>query len=163
MNRKGIVDVESLAGMVDASTLVVSVMLANNEIGTIQPLGEVAKITRPVGALLHTDAAQALGRIRVNVKALGVDLLSASAHKMHGPKGIGALYVRSGPNLGGCLKPLWEGGGQQRGLRAGTLPTPLVEGFGVACQLARKRLADDAQRIGAMRDRPAGPTERRVR
>jgi cysteine desulfurase len=124
-------------------------MAANHEIGVLQPVGEVAELCRARGILLHSDAAQAAGRVPLDVAALGVDLLSFSAHKLSGPKGIGALYVRRGLRL----VPLLAGGGQERGLRPGTLPTPLCVGFGKACVLAREELPVESARVRALRDR----------
>ena len=115
-------------------TLLVSVMAAHNEIGVIQPLAEIGALCRERGVLFHTDAAQALGKIPLDVEAMKIDLMSISGHKIYGPKGIGALYVRRRPRV--RLVPLIDGGGQERGLRSGTLPTPLCVGFGKACALA---------------------------
>jgi cysteine desulfurase len=114
-------------------TLIVSVMAAHNEIGVIQPLAEIGALCRSRGILLHTDAAQALGKIPLDVEAMKIDLMSMSGHKLYGPKGVGALYVRRRPRV--RLTPLIDGGGQERGLRSGTLPTPLCVGFGKACAL----------------------------
>jgi len=116
----------------------------------IQPIATLAALARQHGALFHTDAAQAAARIGLDVNLLGVDLMSLSAHKMYGPKGVGALYVRRRPRA--RLLPLFSGGGQERGLRAGTLPAPLLVGFGVAARIAAAELAEDALRIGALRD-----------
>jgi cysteine desulfurase len=124
-------------------------MTANHEIGVLQPLAEIAGLCRERNIRLHTDAAQAAGIIQLEVAALGVDLLSLSAHKLYGPKGIGALYVRRGLRLA----PLLAGGGQERGLRPGTLPTPLCVGFGKACALAQDELAADAARVRILRNR----------
>jgi cysteine desulfurase len=125
------------------TTALVSIMTANHEIGVIQPLAEIARLAHGAGALVHSDAAQAAGKIRVDVAALGVDLMSLSAHKMYGPKGVGALYLRRGVQLA----PLFAGGGQERGLRPGTLPTPLCVGFGAACRIARSELESEAARL----------------
>ncbi len=132
-------------------TLLVSVMAANNETGVLQDVGALAGIAHEAGALFHTDAAQAAGKIPLDVRALGLDLLSLSGHKLYGPKGVGALWVRRRPRV--RLAPLFSGGGQERGLRSGTLPTPLVVGLGEACRLARAEMAEEAGRIGALRDR----------
>jgi cysteine desulfurase len=123
----------------------------NNETGVIQPIAELAALSRAAGALFHTDAAQAAGKIDVDVRGWDVDLLSLSAHKMYGPKGVGALYVRRRPRV--RLAPLFSGGGQERGLRSGTLPTPLIVGFGEAARLAAAEQAREADRITALRDR----------
>ena len=127
----------------------VSVILANNEIGVIQPLEESGRLCRRAGVRLHADAAQAAGKIPVDVERLGVDLLSLSAHKIYGPMGIGALYVRGGV----ALRPLFHGGAQEGGLRPGTLPTALCVGFGAACRLAREERAAEAARLADLRDR----------
>ena len=130
-------------------TLLVSVMAVNNETGVIQDIANLAAITRDAGALFHTDAAQAAGRIPIDVG--GIDLLSLSGHKVYGPKGVGALYVRRRPRV--RLAPLFSGGGQERGLRSGTLPTPLVVGLGEACRLAGLEMAEEAARLAGLRDR----------
>ena len=147
----GLLDPEALRDALAVPTLLVSVMAVNNETGLIQPVAELARLTRASGALFHSDAAQAAGKIAIDVRAWDVDLLSLSAHKLYGPKGIGALYVRRRPRV--RLAPLFSGGGQERGLRSGTLPTPLVVGFGEAARLAATERATDAARIGALRDR----------
>ncbi len=129
--------------------LLVSVMAVNNETGVIQDIAGLAAIARGAGALFHTDAAQAAGKIPIDVQ--GIDLLSLSGHKLYGPKGVGALYVRRRPRV--RLAPLFSGGGQERGLRSGTLPTPLVVGLGEACRLARLEMDEDAARLAGLRDR----------
>jgi len=126
-------------------------MAVNNETGVVQDVAALAALARAAGALFHTDAAQAAGRIPLDVVAMDVDLLSLSAHKLYGPKGIGALYVRRRPRV--RLAPLMSGGGQERGLRSGTLPTPLVVGFGEAARVARLEMALDEGRIAAQRER----------
>ena len=126
-------------------------MAVNNEIGVIQPVAEIGALCREHGAFFHTDAAQAIGRIDVDVNEMGIDLMSLTAHKVYGPKGIGALYVRRRPRV--RLTPLFDGGGQERGFRSGTLPAPLCVGFGEACRLAGLEMADEENRIGALRDR----------
>lgn len=146
----GLVDVTALEAAVDADTLLVSVMAVNNEIGVIQPLAEIGALARRQGALFHTDAAQAVGKIDVDVGAIGADLMSLSAHKMYGPKGVGALYVRRRPRA--RIAPLFSGGGQERGLRSGTLPTPLVVGFGEAARIAAAEMGEEVARIAALRD-----------
>jgi cysteine sulfinate desulfinase/cysteine desulfurase-like protein len=141
---------ERVLAAVRDDTVLVSVMLVNNEIGTIQPVREIAAAARARGALVHTDAVQALGKVPLDVEALGVDLLSVSAHKVHGPKGVGALYVRAGVELA----PLLHGGGQERGVRSGTENVAGVVGFGRACELAARRLAaGEPDRIAGLRDR----------
>ena len=130
-------------------TLLVSVMGVNNETGVVQDIPALAALAREAGALFHTDAAQAVGKMPVDV--LGIDLLSLSGHKLYGPKGVGALFVRRRPRV--RLAPLFSGGGQERGLRSGTLPTPLVVGLGEACRLARAEMAEEAARLAGLRDR----------
>lgn len=144
----GRVDPEALRAVVDERTLVVSVQLANNETGTLQPGRELAALAHERGALFHTDAVQAAGKVPVDVEELGVDLLTLSAHKLHGPKGVGALYVRKGV----VLEPLVHGGRQERGLRAGTENVPGIAGMGAAAGLALAALAD-APRVASLRDR----------
>ncbi|MFZ1414886.1 MAG: IscS subfamily cysteine desulfurase [Defluviicoccus sp.] len=146
----GVIDLERLDGAIGPRTVLVSVMAANNEIGVVPPLAAIGRLCRARGVLFHTDAAQALGKIPLDVEAMGIDLMSLSAHKIYGPKGIGALYVRRRPRV--RLDPLLSGGGQERGLRSGTLATPLCVGFGAACRIARDEMAADAQRIGTLRD-----------
>jgi cysteine desulfurase len=147
----GLLDPEALRAAVDETTLLVSVMAVNNEIGVVQPLAELAAIARARGALFHTDAAQAVGKVPLDVTALGVDLLSISAHKMYGPKGVGALYLRRRPRA--RVAPLFSGGGQERGVRSGTLPAPLLVGFGEAARIAAAELAGEAASLAALRDR----------
>ncbi len=147
----GLLDPGVLEGAVNERTLLVSVMAANNEIGVVQDLPTLVPIAKRAGALFHTDAAQAAGKIQLDVEALGVDLVSVSAHKMYGPKGVGALYVRRRPRV--RLVPLFSGGGQERGLRSGTLPAALIVGFGEAARIARAELAEEAERLLALRER----------
>lgn len=142
----GLIDLQVLQGAVDERTLVVSVMLANNEIGVIQPVQEIAAICRKAGIYLHTDATQAVGKIPVNVRLLDVDFMSFSAHKFYGPKGIGALFVRW--NNFAVLHPLTSGGGQERGLRPGTVAVPLAIGFGEASRIAAEELEKDMEHTG---------------
>jgi cysteine desulfurase len=130
-------------------TLLVSVMLANNEIGTLQPVREIAALCRARGILVHTDATQAVGHMAVDVET--VDLLSCSAHKMYGPKGVGALFVRGGLS-GGLLKVQMHGGGQESGLRSGTLNVPGIMGFGTAARIATEEMRDEAPRVRSLRD-----------
>lgn len=150
----GLLDPETLRAALAEPTLLVSVMAVNNEIGVIQDLAPISAIAHDAGALFHTDAAQATGKVALDVQAQGIDLLSISGHKLYGPKGVGALYVRRRPRV--RLLPLFSGGGQERGLRSGTLPTPLVVGLGEACRLAAEEMAPEAGQIGAMRDRLLG-------
>src|SRR5579862_315409 len=126
-------------------------MAAHNEIGVIQPLAEIGALCRERGVLLHSDAAQALGKISLDVEAMKIDLMSMSGHKLYGPKGVGALYLRRRPRV--RLVPLIDGGGQERGIRSGTLPTPLCVGLGRAAAIAGEEMAREATRIASLRDR----------
>ena len=144
--RDGLVDLNRLEDAVDDKTLIVSIMAVNNEIGVIQPLGEVAAICHRYGALLHSDATQAPARIAVDVEVWGADLMSISSHKLYGPKGVGALYVADDVSL----RPMSTGGGQERGLRPGTVPTTLVCGFGEAANLAAEEGPADAERMAEL-------------
>ncbi len=152
-NPDGVVQAAAVRAALRDDTVLVSLMLANNEIGTLQPVAEVGALCRARGIACHTDAAQAAGKIAVDAGALQVDLLSLSAHKMYGPKGVGALYVRRGrPRL--AIEPVLFGGGHERGLRPGTLPVPLIVGMGVAAELAASELASGAiAELAALRDR----------
>ena len=141
----GLIDLSMLENALSDQTLLVSVMLVNNEIGVIQPLSEISDLCRAAGAIVHTDATQAIGRIDVDVDELGVDLLSLSGHKIYGPNGVGALYIRSRPGLN--IESLLTGGSQERGLRPGTVATPLVVGLGEACEIANAEWHTDAQRM----------------
>ena len=145
VQQNGLVDLEQLRAAVTDKTVVVSVMAVNNEIGVIQPLAEIGKICREKKTFFHTDAAQAAGKIAIDVEAMNIDLLSISGHKIYGPKGIGALYVRRKPRV--RLVPLIVGGGQERGFRSGTLPTPLCVGLGEAAELCMKEMEGEAQRL----------------
>jgi cysteine desulfurase len=152
VDDQGLVDPDDVARALSDRTALVSVMTANSEIGTIQPIREIAARCRERGVLFHTDAAQAVGKLPVDVRADGVDLLSMCAHKLYGPKGVGALYVRGGrPTV--RLRPLLHGGGHERGLRPGTLPVPLIVGFAQALRLALEDLSEEAARQAALRDR----------
>jgi cysteine desulfurase len=145
----GRLETEKAVAAISTGALLVSVMAANNEYGALYPVAAIAGAAREAGALCHTDAVQAAGRVPLSVEFLGVDLLSLSAHKLHGPRGAGALYVRRGTPL----TPHTPGGGQEKKLRAGTENTPALAGFGIAARLARTRRETDAPRIGALRDR----------
>lgn len=148
----GVVEPRAIAAALRDDTVLCSVMAANNEVGTVQPLAEIAALCQERGVVLHSDACQAVGRVPVDMAASGVDLLTLSAHKMYGPKGIGALVIRrQRPRV--SLEPQLVGGGQQDGLRSGTLPVPLIVGFGEACELASALLVDEAERLLALRTR----------
>ena len=142
----GLLDLEDLERALDDRTMLVSVMAANNEIGVLQPLAEIAGRCHAKGALFHTDATQAAGRIKIDVDAWNVDLLSLSAHKVYGPKGIGALFARTGVRI----QPIVTGGGQEHGLRPGTVPAPLAVGFGMACRVASEQWEEDAGRMSEL-------------
>ena len=160
VEASGLLDLTVLREALRVPTLLVSVMAVNNETGVIQDLAAIAELARAAGALFHSDAAQAAGKIGLNVGELGLHLASLSAHKVYGPKGIGALYVRRRPRV--RLAPLFSGGGQERGLRPGTIPVPLAVGFGEACRQAGAALAEESGRIGALRDRMAARLTARI-
>ncbi len=148
----GHVSVERIAQAVTPRTVLVSVMAANNEIGTLQPIRAIGRWCKERGVLFHTDAAQAVGKIPLDVEEMGIDLLALSAHKMYGPKGVGALYVRRrDPRV--RLEPQIDGGGQERGLRSGTSNVPGIVGFGVACELCRQEMTAEADRLTKLRER----------
>jgi cysteine desulfurase len=157
----GRLDAERLAAALTDESVLASVMLANNETGTLQPIPEIAAACRARGVLLHCDATQAVGKIPVDVNALGVDLLSFSAHKIYGPKGVGALYVRRRkPRL--ALLPLLDGGGHEQGLRSGTLNVPGIVGFGRALQIALEEMPRESVRLTDLRDRLDGAIRSRL-
>jgi cysteine desulfurase len=151
VNADGLVTVADLEAVLTPRTRLVSVMAANNEIGVLQPLAELATAAHRVGAWFHTDASQALGKVPMDMDAMGIDLLSCTAHKLYGPKGTGALVVRRKSKV--PIVPTQHGGGHERGLRSGTLNVPGIVGFGAAARLAHERLAEDAARVGRLRDR----------
>ncbi len=152
VDRYGLVDLEELRKAITDKTILISVMMANNEIGVIQPIAEIGKIAREHGVLMHTDAVQAAGKIPVNVDKLNVDLLSISAHKMYGPKGVGALYVRrKNPRV--MLAAIIDGGGHERGMRSGTLNVPGIVGLGKAAELAYLEMPEETARISCLRDK----------
>lgn len=151
VQANGIIDLNILREAVTEQTVLVSIMAVNNEIGVIQPLAEIGKLCREKGIFFHTDAAQAVGKIPIDVQAMNIDLLSLSGHKIYGPKGIGALYVRRKPRI--RLLALITGGGQERGMRSGTLSPPLCVGIGEACSIAREEMAAENIRLHALRNR----------
>jgi cysteine desulfurase len=155
VDREGRLDPERLRAALRPDTVLASVMHANNETGVVQPIEEFARIARAAGVLFHCDAAQSVGRIPFDVEALGVDLASLSAHKMYGPKGVGALYVRRRP-VRVRLSPEMDGGGHERGHRSGTLNVPGIVGFGKAAELCRAEAAGEAERLLALRERLRG-------
>ena len=147
----GLVDIETLRKAVTDKTILISVMFANNEIGTIQDVAAVGKLAKEKGIIFHTDATQALGKIRVDVEAMGIDLLSCTSHLIYGPKGVGALYVRrKAPRV--RIAPLIDGGGHERGMRSGTLPVPLIVGFGRAAEICGEVMAEERTRLAGLRD-----------
>lgn len=151
VQSNGLVRIEDLEAAIRPDTALVSVMAVNNEIGVIQPMQRIGKLCRDKRVFFHTDAAQAVGKIPLDVNAMNIDLMSISSHKIYGPNGIGACYVRRRPRV--RLDPIITGGGQERGLRSGTLAPPLVVGFGEACRIAREELEYDSKRIKALSDR----------
>jgi len=155
----GLIDLDQLRDAITDKTVLVSIMAVNNEIGVIQPLSEIGKICREKGTFFHTDAAQAIGKIPLDVNEMNIDLLSISGHKIYAPKGIGALFVRRKPRV--RMHALTSGGGQERGMRSGTLPTPLCVGLGEACALAQYEMSKENERILALSQRLyKGITER---
>lgn len=148
VNKDGIVNLSSAQEAINDKTLLVSIQTVNNEIGTIQPVEEISKLCRANGAFFHTDAAQALGKISLDCSLF--DLISFSGHKLYAPKGIGALYVRNKPRI--RLAPLFDGGGQERGIRSGTLPTPLCVGFGKAVEIAIRNMSAESKRLLKIRE-----------
>ncbi|MCG0277529.1 MAG: cysteine desulfurase NifS [Thermanaeromonas sp.] len=146
---EGLVRVEDVEEAITDETILISIMHVNNEVGTIQPIQEIGKLARERGIIFHTDAVQSVGKIPVNVDELNVDLLSASAHKIYGPKGVGCLYIRKGTRI----QPLLHGGGQERKRRAGTENVPGIVGFGKAAELAGQELESEGKRLKALRDK----------
>ncbi len=150
VDANGLVDLAALDAAVDDRTLLVSIMAANNEIGVLQPMEQIGALARERGVMFHTDAAQAIGKTPIDVEAMAIDLMSISGHKVYGPKGIGVLFMRRRPRA--RLEPLFSGGGQERTIRSGTVPTPLVVGLGEAAAIAKQDMAEEARRLGALRD-----------
>ncbi len=146
----GMLDLEVLKKVLDERTALVSIMAANNEIGTLLPIKEVAKLVHDVGGLLHSDGAQAVAKIPLDMKELDIDLMSISGHKIYGPKGVGALFMRKRPRI--AIDPLMDGGGQEKGMRSGTLSPPLCVGMGKACDIAMLEMEQEAQRLKGFRD-----------
>ncbi len=160
VDKTGRVDVGELADAIRGDTILVSIMLANNEIGTIQPIAEIGAVCKAKGVIFHTDATQAFGKFPIDVEAMGIDLLSCSGHKIYGPKGVGALYVRrKGPRV--RCEPILHGGGHERGMRSGTLNVPGIVGMGKAAEIAQEEMDAEAVREAGLRDRLwAGLSER---
>ncbi|HLL06486.1 MAG TPA: IscS subfamily cysteine desulfurase [Myxococcaceae bacterium] len=151
VEKDGRVSLEKLSAAITDKTVLVSVMLANNEIGTVQPIAEIGKLCRERGVLLHCDAVQGLGKVPFNVDEMKVDLVSITSHKMYGPKGVGALYVRRKPRV--RIAPLMDGGGHERGMRSGTLNVASIVGFGQAAELCRLEMAEESARILRLREK----------
>jgi cysteine desulfurase len=152
VDQTGLIDLDELRRAITPQTVLVSIMFANNEIGTVQPLAEIGAICREKGVLFHSDAVQGAGKLPLDVDAMHVDLMSLTAHKMYGPKGVGCLYVRSkGPRV--RLTPIIYGGGHERGMRSGTLNVPGIVGFGAASEIAREGMAEESARILQLRQR----------
>ena len=148
----GLIDVEEIRKAITPKTILLSVMFANNEIGTIQDVAAIGKLAKEKGVIFHSDATQAAGKTPIDVEAMGIDLLTTTAHLMYGPKGVGALYVRrKGPRV--RLAPQMDGGGHERGMRSGTLPVPLIVGFGRAAEISREGMTEEHARLAKMRDR----------
>jgi cysteine desulfurase len=152
VGHDGLVDPDEIRKALTSKTILITVMFANNEIGTIQPIAEIGKLAKEKGILLHTDATQAVGKAPVDVEAMGIDLLSATAHLMYGPKGVGGLYVRrKNPRV--RIAAMMDGGGHERGMRSGTVPVPLAVGFGRAAEICRETMSEESGRLAALRDR----------
>jgi cysteine desulfurase len=160
VDKYGMVDPDAIRNAITDKTVLISIMYANNEIGTIHPIREIGRIAKDKGIVFHCDAVQAVGKIGVNVEADGIDLLAMSGHKIYGPKGVGALYVRSkGPRV--RLTPIIDGGGHERGMRSGTLNVTGIVGFGAACEIAGAEMAEEGQRLTELRNKlQAGIFER---
>ncbi len=151
VDKSGLISLEDLETAITERTLLVTIMAVNNEIGVIQPIQEIGEICHRRGVFFHTDAAQAVGKIPLDVNEMNIHLLSISGHKIYGPKGIGVLYIRRKPRV--RLKPLFSGGGQERGFRSGTLPTPLCVGLGKACEISQGEMSAEGERLKRLRGR----------
>jgi cysteine desulfurase len=152
VDKFGLVSADQIREAITDKTVLVTIMAANNEIGTVQPIKAIGKLCKEKGVLFHTDAVQVVGKLPVDVEDMGIDLLSLTAHKLYGPKGIGALYVRKkDPRV--RLEPQIDGGGHERGMRSGTLPVPLIVGLGKACEIARNEMGEESQRTFKLRER----------
>jgi cysteine desulfurase len=151
VDKYGMVDPEDVRKAITDKTVLISIMFANNEIGTLNPVKEIGKVAKEKGILFHCDATQGVGKVPVNVQEMGIDLMSFTAHKIYGPKGVGALYVRK-KNPRVRIAAQMDGGGHERGMRSGTLPVPLIVGFGRACELCEQEMTAEGVRLAAMRD-----------
>ena len=154
VDKYGLVDPDDVRKAITDKTILISIMHANNEIGTIHPLREIGKLAKEKGVLFHSDATQGVGKIPVDVESMGIDVMSLTAHKIYGPKGCGALYVRSkGPRV--RLTPMMDGGGHERGMRSGTLNVPGIVGFGKACELSGLEMETEAAQLAGDARAPA--------
>ena len=160
VDDKGLISLKDLELAIKDNTVLVSVMMVNNEIGVVQDVKAIGQLCRQKKVLFHTDAAQAFGKIPIDVEEMNIDLMSISGHKIYGPKGVGALYVRRKPRV--RLEPLFSGGGQERGIRSGTLPTPLIVGFGKAASIAKEEMEQEQKRIKYLSDRFLAKVESQV-
>jgi cysteine desulfurase len=152
VQKDGLIDLEELKRVMDDKTILVTIMAANNEIGVVQPVGEIGKLCRERGVIFHTDATQAIGKIPIDVNKMSIDLMSISAHKMYGPKGVGALYVRrKNPRV--QISAIIDGGGHERGMRSGTLNVPGIVGLGKACAIASEEMAKESCTLAGLRNR----------
>lgn len=152
VNAKGLIDLKELENAITDKTILIAIMYGNNEIGVLQPVREISKIARKHGVLFFTDGTQAVGKVPVDVNADGIDLMAFSGHKMYGPKGVGALYVRrKNPRV--KVTAQMDGGGHERGMRSGTMNVPAIVGFGMACEICMNEMEGEAKRLSAMRDR----------
>jgi cysteine desulfurase len=152
VQKDGLIDLEELKRIIDDKTILVTIMAANNEIGVVQPIAEIGKLCHERGVIFHTDATQAVGKIPIDVNKMNIDVMSISAHKMYGPKGVGALYVRrKNPRV--QLSAIIDGGGHERGMRSGTLNVPGIVGLGKACQLCMEEMAKESCRMAGLRNR----------
>ena len=150
VKKNGLIDIKEFKNSIKKETLMVSIMFANNETGVIQPINQIGKICKEKGIIFHTDAAQAIGKVKVNVKKMNIDMMSISSHKFYGPKGIGAIFIRKKPRI--RINSLIDGGGQEKTIRSGTLPVPLCVGFGEAEKIANKNLNLEMKKTRALRD-----------
>ncbi len=152
VDKFGRVTADQIRAAMTDKTILVSIMAANNEIGTVQPIKAIGQLCKEKGVLFHTDAVQVVGKVPVDVEEMGIDLLSLTAHKIYGPKGVGALYVRKkDPRV--RLEPQMDGGGHERGMRSGTLAVPMIVGLGAACEIAHREMAEETERTYRLRER----------
>lgn len=155
VERDGLVDLDRLRAALTDRTILVTMMAANNETGVLQPVAEIGRLCRERGILFHSDAVQSVGKVSIDVEAMSIDLMSITAHKMYGPKGVGALYVHNRSQAGGKaeIEPLIDGGGHEHGLRSGTLNVPGIVGLGKACEICLQEMPEESKRLAALRDR----------